>query len=117
MRLSGGQAQRIALARAFLRRAPLLVLDEPTSQLDDQHEAEVLESLGHLAQNSTVLLITHRLSAARCADWIAVLEGGQVVQQGRHEQLINQDGAYARLARQDGSWGAEAKMEASHAAR
>ena len=116
LRLSGGQAQRIALARAFLRRAPLLVLDEPTSQLDDQHEAEVLESLGHLAQNSTVLLITHRLSAARCADWIAVLEGGQVVEQGRHEQLINQDGAYARLARQDGSWGAEAKMEANHAA-
>jgi len=103
LRLSGGQAQRIALARAFLRRAPLLILDEPTSQLDAQHEAEILASLRSLTPSSTILLITHRLSAARRADWVVVVEAGQVIEQGTHEQLLAQGSAYARLATQDES--------------
>ena len=98
MRLSGGQAQRIALARAFLRDTPLLILDEPTSQLDPDSEAEVIASLNRLAQGRTVLLITHRLSAALDADRILMIVAGEIVEQGTHADLITRDGAYARLA-------------------
>ncbi len=98
LRLSGGQAQRIALARAFLRDAPLLILDEPTSQLDPDGEAEVIAALNRLAQGRTVLLITHRLSAALDADRILLIDAGAIVEQGSHAELLALGGAYARLA-------------------
>ncbi len=98
LRLSGGQAQRIALARALLRDAPLLILDEPTSQLDPDGEAEVIAALNRLAQGRTVLLITHRLSVAVDADRILLIDAGAIVEQGTHAELIALNGAYARLA-------------------
>jgi ATP-binding cassette subfamily C protein CydCD len=97
-RLSGGQAQRIALARAFLVDAPLVILDEPTAHLDPETEAEVEESLERLQFGRTVLIIAHRLRTVRRADLILVLDGGRVVEAGTHEALSRiPGGAYARL--------------------
>ncbi|MFN8529788.1 MAG: thiol reductant ABC exporter subunit CydD [Anaerolineae bacterium] len=100
LRLSGGQAQRIALARAFLRDAPLLILDEPTSQLDTDTEAEIIQTLDALMSGRTVLLIAHRLSTVRHADHIVVIEQGQVIEQGTHESLMASGGLYCRLIQQ-----------------
>jgi ATP-binding cassette subfamily C protein CydD len=100
--LSGGQVQRIALARAFLRDAPLLILDEPTSQLDPESEAEIIQALDRLTLGRTVLLITHRLNAAVPADQIIVVEQGAIAEQGTHADLIAAGGHYARLIESDG---------------
>jgi ATP-binding cassette subfamily C protein CydD len=102
LRLSGGQAQRIALARTFLRDAPLVILDEPTSQLDPASEADIIQTLDRLTLGRTVLLITHRLSAAVHADQIIVMEQGAIVEQGTHADLIAAGGHYARLMESDG---------------
>jgi len=96
-RLSGGQAQRIALARAFLMDARLVIMDEATSDLDPDLEAEVQAAMGQLLAGRSALLIAHRLSTTRAADEIVVLEAGCVVQKGSHDQLILQDGAYRRM--------------------
>jgi len=96
-RLSGGQAQRLALARALLRDAPLVVLDEPTSQLDPEHEARVAAAIAALRRERTVLLIAHRLGTAGAADRVVMLAGGRVVEQGRHAELLASGGVYARL--------------------
>jgi ATP-binding cassette subfamily C protein CydD len=96
-RLSGGEAQCLSLARAFLKNAPLLILDEATSYLDPEHEAEMLESLAHLEAGRTVLLIAHRLSAVYHADSIVVLDEGRIVDIGTHRALAQQSGVYQRF--------------------
>jgi len=97
-RLSGGQRQRIAIARAFLKNAPILLLDEPTSALDTESEAQVQTALARLMAGRTTLIIAHRLSTIRGADRIYVLEGGQVAEMGDHQSLMAKGGLYARLA-------------------
>jgi ATP-binding cassette subfamily C protein CydD len=96
-RLSGGEAQRLALARAFLRDAPVLVLDEPTSQLDPEHEGLVVESMRRLIEGRTVLLIAHRLTTLFGATRVVMLERGRVREAGTHAQLGTAGGLYAEL--------------------
>ena len=96
-RLSGGQAQRLALARAFLKDAPNLILDEPSSSLDPETEALLEESTRRLMQGRTVITIAHRLNTIFRADQIIVLERGRIVEQGTHRELLNRNGAYAAM--------------------
>jgi ATP-binding cassette subfamily B protein len=97
VRLSGGQRQRIAIARAFLKDAPLLLLDEATSALDGHSEELIREALGRLMRGRTVLAIAHRLSTVRNFDRILVLEKGRLVQDGSPEALLRSDGIYRKL--------------------
>ena len=95
--LSGGQKQRIAIARAFLRSAPILMLDEATSALDQRTEQRIRDTLTKLGNGKTVIVVTHRLSSVSNADWIYVMESGQVVQEGSHADLVKSDGLYASM--------------------
>ena len=99
-RLSGGQRQRIAIARAFLKNAPILLLDEATSALDTESEALVQQALDRLMEGRATLMIAHRLSTVRNADRIYVISAGEVIEQGTHDSLLALGGLYARLARQ-----------------
>ena len=96
-RLSGGQRQRLSIARAFFRNAPILSLDEATSQLDAESEAAVAEALATLMRGKTTLVIAHRLSTVRRADRIIVLDAGRIVDQGTHAELLARGGLYRRL--------------------
>jgi ATP-binding cassette, subfamily C, bacterial CydD len=96
-RLSGGEAQRIAIARAFLKDAPVLVMDEPTSSLDPESERLVSEAVERLSRGRTVLVVAHRLGTAYRADRIAVLDDGRLAETGTHRELIQRDSLYASL--------------------
>jgi ATP-binding cassette subfamily C protein CydCD len=98
-RLSSGQAQRLALARAFLRDAPILILDEPTSSLDPETEALLEESTRRLMHGRTVITIAHRLNTIFRADKILVLEEGRIVEHGAHQELLDKHGAYAAMVK------------------
>ena len=95
--LSGGQRQRLSIARALVKDAPILILDEATSALDSESEIEVQQAIEHLMENRTTLVIAHRLSTIRNADRICVMENGQIVEQGTHEELLLKGGRYQQL--------------------
>jgi ATP-binding cassette subfamily B protein len=95
--LSGGEWQKIALARAYMRDAQLLILDEPTAALDARSELEVFERFAELTKGKMALLISHRFSTVRMADRIVVLSGGRLTEEGTHQQLMSRGGLYAEM--------------------
>lgn len=95
--LSGGQKQRVAIARCLLAKSPIIILDDSLSALDTQTDRMIQEALDDYQQELTMLMITHRISSAKKADFIIVLEDGQITQQGTHAQLIQQEGLYKRI--------------------
>jgi ATP-binding cassette subfamily B protein len=97
LQLSGGQRARIAIARAFLRDAPILLLDEPTAALDSEAEREIQRALDKLRAQRTTLVIAHRLQTVMAAERICVVEKGRIVETGRHAELIARRGRYQRV--------------------
>lgn len=95
--LSGGEWQRLALARAYLRHSQILILDEPTAALDPMAEHEVFQKFAELASDKLALFISHRFSNVRMADRILVLSQGKISQEGTHDELVHADGLYAQL--------------------
>ena len=92
--LSGGEKQRIAIARAIMKDSPIIILDEATANVDPENEKELTEAIENLTKEKTIIMIAHRLKTVRHADQIIVVDKGQIVQKGRHEDLINQEGIY-----------------------
>jgi subfamily B ATP-binding cassette protein MsbA len=97
--LSGGQRQRVAVARALIRNAPIILLDEATAALDSESEKQVQEAIEHLCQNRTTIVIAHRLHTIMHADSILVVEAGEIVERGRHDDLLRRGGRYASFFR------------------
>lgn len=102
-KLSDGAKQRISIARALLKNAPVIILDEPTAALDTESEVAVQQAIDALVQDKTVIVITHHLSTISGAQQIIVLSGGQVAESGTHSELLTQNGVYRRLW-QAGGW-------------
>ena len=95
--LSGGQKQRISIARAFIKTPKILLLDDCLSAVDTETEEQILNNLAKISKNRTTLIVSHRISSVKNADHIVVLEKGQIIQQGTHNQLIAEDGYYKAL--------------------
>lgn len=95
--LSGGEKQRISIARAIMKDAPIIILDEATANVDPENEKELIEAVDALTKEKTLFMIAHRLKTVRNADCILVMDNGKIVQQGRHEELMNQEGIYKRF--------------------
>lgn len=102
--LSGGQWQKIALARALFRDAEIVILDEPTAALDPEAELDVFRQFDLLTRNKTAIFISHRMSAARMADRILVMKNGELIESGSHDELISLDGEYAKMYRMQAQW-------------
>ena len=98
--MSGGEKQRISIARAVLKDAPIIILDEATSSVDPENEHELLGAVRELTRGKTLISIAHRLTTVRDADQILVIDGGRVVQKGSHSQLMAEDGIYKRFWKQ-----------------
>jgi ATP-binding cassette subfamily B protein/subfamily B ATP-binding cassette protein MsbA len=101
-KLSGGQRQRISIARAVLKNPPILILDEATSALDTESERLVQDALVNLMKNRTSIVIAHRLSTIRNADEICVLQNGEIIERGRHDELLAKNGTYKKLCELQG---------------
>jgi len=95
--LSGGQNQKLAIARALVRNAPIYILDEPTAALDPRAESEIFDEFNSMVNGKTAIYISHRLSNCRCSDEIIVLEQGKLIEHGTHRELLEKNGKYAEL--------------------
>lgn len=95
--ISGGERQRITIARAIMKDSPIIILDEATANVDPENEVQLTEAIEELTKNKTIIMIAHRLKTVRHADQILVLDGGKIVQQGKHEELMKQEGIYRSL--------------------
>lgn len=93
-RLSGGERQRLSIARAIMKDAPIIILDEATANVDPENEKELMEAIGELTREKTVIMIAHRLKTVRHADQILVVDKGRIVQRGTHDELMVQNGIY-----------------------
>ncbi len=92
--LSGGERQRLSIARAMMKDAPIIILDEATANVDPENEKELMEAISELTREKTVIMIAHRLKTVRGADQILVVDKGQIVQRGTHDELMEEDGIY-----------------------
>jgi ABC-type multidrug transport system fused ATPase/permease subunit len=113
VRLSGGQIQRIALARAILRRPELLILDEATSALDSQSETLIQDAIAEIARDTTIIVVAHRLSTVKMADTIVVLDEGAIVEQGTYDELIKRDGRFRSMVDAQSLGHANATMQSN----
>ncbi|MCQ2601812.1 MAG: ATP-binding cassette domain-containing protein, partial [Treponema sp.] len=95
--LSGGEKQRISIARAILKDSPIIILDEATANVDPENEADLVRAIDELTRSKTILMIAHRLKTVRKADNIVVIENGKIAEQGKHEELIDKGGIYSRF--------------------